>query len=78
MPFDHVNNNTKWYYSECFTIDPTKGAAAWEKLSANQFGLEIGMLPQHLHFSLIDTLKERKTFERLGGRQAAKRRAVRA
>lgn len=67
MPFDFGHKRMQgWFYKGCFTIDPTRGAYAWEKLNANQMGLEIGMLPRTLHFALLDTLKERKTLERPG------------
>ena len=62
LPFDFSPiSKTGWAYGDCFTIDPTKGAEAWEKLSRNQWGLEIGMLPKTLHDALLDTLRERKT-----------------
>ena len=67
MPFDlQASDVHNWFFRDCFTIDPSRGAAAWEKLCVNQMGLEIGMLPQTLHFALIDTLKERKTLEKAG------------
>jgi len=53
-----------WFYRDCFTIDPSRGMKAWEKLSANELGLEIGMLPRILHFALLDTLRERRTLEK--------------
>lgn len=52
-------------YRSCFTIDPRKGAEAWERLSQNQLGLEIGMLPKTLHDALLETLKERRTLRKL-------------
>lgn len=64
MPFDFSPmRSSGWAYKDCFTIDPSRGAQAWEKLNRNQWGLEIGMLPKTLHDALIDTLKERKTLE---------------
>lgn len=64
MPFDFSPMRASgWAYRDCFTIDPSKGAKAWEQLNRNQLGLEIGMLPKTLHDALIDTLKERKTLE---------------
>jgi len=64
MPFDERDSMGGWFYRECFTIDPLRGMKAWEKLSSNELGLEIGMLPKILHFALLDTLKERKTLEK--------------
>ena len=52
-------------YSNCFTIDPTKGAEAWEKLTQNQMGLEIGMLPKTLHEALVQTLTERQSLNKV-------------
>lgn len=65
MPFDDFQLRRQgWAYRDCFTIDPTKGAKAWEKLNRNQFGLEIGMLPKMLHDALLETLKERKSLRK--------------
>jgi hypothetical protein len=50
-----------WSYRDCFTIDPTKGAEAWAKLSQNELGLEVGMLPKTLHEALIETLRDRRS-----------------
>lgn len=62
MPFDFSpTSRSGWDYRGCFTIDPVRGAEAWEKLSRNQWGLELGMLPKTLHDALLDTLRERKT-----------------
>ncbi|MEM6589270.1 MAG: hypothetical protein AAF641_12545 [Pseudomonadota bacterium] len=47
---------TGWEYRKSFTIDPSRGAEAWEKLTQNQWGLEIGMLPITLHYALLETL----------------------
>lgn len=67
MPLDgFLSKHAKWFFADCFTIDPSRGAAAWEKLNANQLGLEVGMLPQTLHTALLETLAERKTLERSG------------
>ncbi|UXX83920.1 hypothetical protein [Roseovarius pelagicus] len=68
MPFDFpAFHKSGWAYRDCYTIDPQKGAWAWEKLNLNQLGLEIGMLPRTLHFALLETLKERKTLEKTSG-----------
>ena len=54
-------------YRNCFTIDPTKGAQAWEALNQNQWGLEVGMLPKTLHDALLQTLQERQSLKNLCG-----------
>lgn len=56
MPFDNSFLGSDSPFKGCYTIDPSKGAEAWERLSANQLGLEIGMLPKSLHESLLEAL----------------------
>lgn len=64
MPFDFAKGSSSdWFYRDCFTIDPKKGAYAWEKLNANLMGLHVGMLPITLHKALLETLEERKTLD---------------
>ena len=64
MPFDFpAFGRSNWAYRDCFTINPTKGAKAWERLNLNQWGLEVGMLPKTLHEALLETLDERHTLE---------------
>ena len=62
----------KSFYRDCFTIDPRRGAVAWEKLNTNEWGLEIGMLPKTLHHALLETLMERKTLEHREPKQSEK------
>lgn len=70
MPLDFSNfGNSKWAYRDCFTINPRKGAQAWERLNLNELGLEIGMLPRTLHEALLETLKERRTIEKVQGKK---------
>ena len=65
MPFDSSSRkDSDWLYYDCFTIDPTRGSEAWDKLTSNQMGLEIGMLPKALHEALLETLRERKSFKK--------------
>lgn len=65
VPFDFpAFKRTGWAYRNCFTIDPSKGARAWERLNLNQLGLEVGMLPRTLHEALLETLSERHTLEK--------------
>lgn len=65
MPFDILDNKTDgWFYRDCFTIDPTKGAQAWQKLATDQMDFHVGMLPINLHKALLETLQERKVLER--------------
>ena len=66
MPFDFpAFGRSSWAYRDCFTIDPTKGAKAWERLNLNQLGLEVGMLPKTLHDALLETLNERHTLDKI-------------
>jgi hypothetical protein len=58
-----------WFYEDCFTINPRRTAKAWEKLNANQWALEIGMWPTTLHLVLLETLRERKSFDRVEQRR---------
>jgi|DeeseametaMP0747_FD_contig_21_3036930_length_322_multi_3_in_0_out_0_1 hypothetical protein len=58
-----------WAFQDCYTIDPSKSMRAWEGLSLNQQGAELGMLPKILHLSLLETLKERQS---LDGRRRSK------
>lgn len=60
MPFDFSHfRNPSWAYRDCFTIDPKKGAEAWDRLNLNERALEVGMLPKTLHEALLDTMKKR-------------------
>lgn len=61
MPFDL---NSDWHYRDCFTIDPLRVERVWEKLDSNQLAIEIGHWPRLLHNALIETLKERNSFDR--------------
>jgi len=70
MPFDDGGASTDWYYGDCFTIDPGRADIAWQKLNENRLGLEVGMIPSILHYALLDTLRERKSFARLGRKRA--------
>lgn len=68
MPLDFSGfRNKDWAYRDCFTINPRKGAQAWERLNLNEWGLEVGMLPKTLHEALLETLKERRTLEKNQG-----------
>lgn len=77
MPLDFFNfRNDSWAYRDCFTINPRKGAQAWERLNLNEWGLEIGMLPKTLHEALLATLKERRTIENNQGKTIERQQRV--
>ena len=56
-------NNT--IYRDAFTIDPSQVEEAMDTLSADILAYQIAMLPKIMHNAMIDTLRERNTFERI-------------
>ena len=68
MPFDSNgfdDTESEWMYRHAFTIDPGAVEEAWETLTMDEWVYEISQLPKTLHAALIQTLRERRSLDRI-------------
>ena len=52
---------TEEVFAGCVTIDPDKLQGAWETLSQDNVGWEIGHLPKIMHDALVSVLHRKST-----------------
>ena len=63
--FDRKSDDTEWFYRDAFTIDPSQVEDAMETLATDECVHMFAMWPKLMHEAMIETLKERKTLERI-------------
>ena len=62
---DREIDDIDWHYRNAFTIDPSQVDDAMELLGADECSLMFAMWPKLMHDSMIETLMERKSLERI-------------
>ncbi len=56
-----IDEETENVFDGCVTIDPDKLQSAWETLSQDNVGWEIGHLPKIMHDALVSVLHRKST-----------------
>ena len=68
MPVDpngFDDTKSEWVYRHAFTTDPDAVEEAWETLTMDEWIHEISQLPKTLHAALRQTLRERRSLDRI-------------